>query len=144
MKERSDFMNVIYREPKENTHYQWEDHNGIHNIWYTKITPILNFKHLNIPFELNNFLDKWKTKMENTKPQKIRDCNLSTVEFIYQHHIYELSAATFIDGDISLLNEEQLKLINFLFSKYKIDIIDELEEELGVKYYRYCWLEQNK
>ncbi len=135
-------MKVFYEEPKDNRHYyKWMDNDGVHNIWYENTTIVINYKDMDIPTELRDFLDKWNKKILEYKEEYIEmyPVKLAKIEFIYKDVVYAIYPKTVSATYMTdfLRDEPYEASWDSLFESYQREIRDDLEGSLGVIYSHY-------
>ena len=135
-------MKVLYKNPNDFTKYtRWSDNDGIHDIWYEKVTYVFDYKNMDLPSEMVEFLDKWNNKILEYKKSYVEmyPVKLAHIEFIYKDVVYAIYpstvSATYTTDFMS--DEEYEASWDSLFESYQREIRNEMEKELGVKYSRY-------
>ena len=135
-------MKVLYSKPNNCAKYiKWSDNNGIHDIWYEKVTYIFDYKNMDLPNELLEFLDKWKNKILEYKKSYIEmyPVKLAHIEFIYKDVVYGIYPATVsATYTTNFMSDHEYETSwDSLFECYQREIRDEMRKELGVEYSRY-------
>ena len=135
-------MKVIYKQPSEtHAYYRWFDNNGTFDIWYKKTTPIVDYKNMDIPLELKNFLNQWTIKIAQYKEsyRELYPVKLAKIEFIYKDMIYTIFPTTINATYTTTFMSDTPYEVSWdsLFETYELDIRKDMENELNIKHSRY-------
>ena len=136
-------MKVLYKEPKSKNkfYYRWYDNNGTYDIWYEKETSIYNCNDTKLPEKLKKFLEKWSLKIEEYKKTYIEPypVKLAHIIFIYDDVVYSLyPTAVSAVYKTNFMSDDYYEVSwDSLFENYQLDIREDMEKELGVKYSKY-------
>ena len=138
----SNEMKIIYEDPKDILYHRWVDNDGPHDMWYKNSIYIADdYKDMDIPRELAEFLDKWTLKIEEYKKSyaELYPVKNTRITFIYQEYVYEITPITLsATYRTNFMSDEYYDAPwHSLFEEYQRDIRDSLKAELGVKYSRY-------
>lgn len=135
-------MKVIYKDPKDKIKYKkWFDNSGSYDIWYKDSTRIFEYKDMDIPEELKQFLDMWSNKILKYMETYIEryPVKLAHIEFIYKDVVYTIYPPTIKATYKSTFMSDEPYDVSWdsLFEEYQKEIRDDLEKILNVKHSRY-------